>query len=276
MNKFNIFELLEKILPYRLFTYAQQKKDHLHYMIYPKVFMPNFLVVGGVKCGTFSLYKYLKDHPNVLTSGKKEIGYFNNDNIYPNHNYYLNNFRSKYAVDYSKIKAVGEFTPSYSFQPCISRIYDFNKNMRLIHVIRNPVDRAISQYYMYKKKGMESRPIEKAIFNSDESNPHQSYAYLTRGVYVDQIREMYKYFPKSQVLILKFEEFFSNKENIRNVYNFLNIPYHDISFETYNKGDYDHEITDKQLVKDLYAYYDKYNLQLRNEFNIDVSDWLKS
>lgn len=106
---------------------------------------PNFLVVGGVKCGTYSLYRYLSQHRNVLTACKKEVGYFNNDARYLNPTWYKKQFRMPRNRSAGRYLAIGEFTPSYCFSPCIERIVEYNASIKLIMMVRGPAARAVSQ-----------------------------------------------------------------------------------------------------------------------------------
>ena len=97
---------------------------------------PNFLIIGAQKSGTTSLYEYLKQHPDVLMSNKKETEFLAYDKFYlKGFNYY-----EKFFSGYKGQKCVGEASTDYSnyvgLEKTIKRIYDFNKNMKLIYILR--------------------------------------------------------------------------------------------------------------------------------------------
>jgi len=111
----------------------------------------------------------------------------------------------------------------------------------LIVLLRNPIDRAYSHYWREIKKGRETLSFEEAIkieksrlkkeIEKILENGHYvsfnfiHYSYLTRGIYVEQLKRWFKYFPKHQFLILCSEEFYSNpEEKYKEVLNFLKLP----------------------------------------------------
>ncbi len=235
---------------------------------------PNFLVAGGVKCGTYSLWKYLEQHPSVVVSYGKEPGYFNRPTqSYPDHKWYEKQFRVFDNRQSTDILAIGEFTPSYSFSPCIERIHEYNPNMKIILMVRNPVRRAISQYHMYVDKEQERRPIRQALFD-DDGEPHISYAYLTRGRYHEQLVLLYDHFRAEQILVQRVEDLSSEPEEVmQNITNFLGIsPLSNSKYVKYNAGSYLKDI-DPPLLLELQNYFAPYNAKLHNDFGIRVDDW---
>ena len=236
---------------------------------------PTFLVVGGVKCGTFSLYEYLRRHPNVVVGLEKELDYFNAaKHSFPDTAWYESQFRVLDRRKRHDIHAVGEFTPSYCFSPCVERIFEYNSHMKLIMMVRNPVDRAISQYHMYVQQGMEDRGLMDALF-ADDGEPHLSYAYLTRGRYHEQISLMRKYFPETQVLVHRLEDLAQAPEPVmRSVARFLDIsPLEGVEFKPWNVGDYSQAEVDPQLKWDLREYFRPHNMMLTEKFGIRTDDW---
>jgi len=200
--------------------------------------LPDFIIIGAQKCGTSSLFSYLKQHPELHLSVIKEIHFF--DNQYSKGiNWYRSHFPLKRLV--KKIKS-GEASPYYLFHPLVAkRVYYHCPLVKLIVMLRNPTDRAYSHYMMQNKRKVDPVPtFEEAIeienerltneidkINNDPdyiSFNHQKFSYLNRGMYYQQLSEWLKYFNLDQFLFIKSEEFFQNPSNeLLKVYDFLGI-----------------------------------------------------
>ena len=237
---------------------------------------PTFLVVGGVKCGTFSLYEYLRPHPNVVLGLEKELDYFNAvKHSFPDTAWYESQFRVLDKRTPQDILAIGEFTPSYCFSPCIERIREYSPRMKLIMMVRNPVHRAISQYHMYVQLGMEARGIREALLSDGGERPEVSYAYLTRGRYHEQIELMHRYFPDRQILVHRLEDLALAPEPVmRSVAEFLNIPpLEAVEFKPWNVGNYSPTAGESELHGELREYFLPHNVMLTEKFGIRTDDW---
>ena len=156
----------------------------------------NFLIIGAQKSGTSALADFLKTHPQIAFAKKwrkhhKEVHYFDNDKRFSrplkNHKFYHKYFRHTKKHH----KAIGEATPVYIYwEPALRRIYDYNPAMKLIVLLRNPVERAYSQYQMCKSKGevtcsfreMLDRELEMRRVDPRRQSP--LYSCLSRGHYV--------------------------------------------------------------------------------------------
>lgn len=182
--------------------------------------LPNFICIGAQKTGTTTLYHILKDHPEITVSHpRKETKFFYRDEEYELGLDYYSKFFS-YAPPK---KAIGEFDPDYLFFDYIpSRIFsDLGKNMKFIVILRNPIDRAYSQYLMSVKKGFEKLSFEEAIqqensrLKSGTREEINNFSYITRGYYDEQIERYFKHFPKENFLFINYENEF--KENLSEV-----------------------------------------------------------
>ena len=101
---------------------------------------PDFIIVGGQRCGTTSVYNNLISNPDVTPATKKEIHFFS-DNYHKGLTWYQNQFK--------KSLCTGEATPYYIFHPhSLRRISNDIPNVRIIILLRNPVDRAYSHYWL--------------------------------------------------------------------------------------------------------------------------------
>ncbi len=207
---------------------------------------PNFLIIGVQKGGTTSLYGYLTEHPQIISPLKKEMDFWSwkfNQSI----NWYLAHFP---VIPEGKKFLTGEASPSYFNHPdAARRIYQFFPKIKLIILLRNPVDRAISQYYTWRRFNWENRSLEEAI-ESDldkliKAPEKVNYwmgeqNYLAKGVYVEFLKEWMSFFPREQFLILKSEDFYVNPEaSLQQVLKFLYLPeYELLEYKNYNPGQY--------------------------------------
>lgn len=199
--------------------------------------LPDYLIIGAQKSGTTSLYSYLIQHPSILAAFHKEVHFF--DLQYDKG---VSWYRSHFPKISSLKKAgaiVGEASPYYLFHPhSARRIYDLIPHVKLILLLRNPSERAVSHYFHERRHGTESLSIQDAFNQEDiriadelkrmvadphyQSPAHQRYSYLRRGIYAGQIETYLEFFPAENMLILKAEDFFSNPaETVKKTYRFL-------------------------------------------------------
>jgi hypothetical protein len=245
---------------------------------------PNFIIIGAQKCGTSSLYQYLIQHPYILSARKKEIHYFDDVAYQLGINWYRAHFRlptAKYLTESHDRSAVitGEASPYYLAYPLApERIARILPTVKLIVMLRNPIDRAFSHYYHQVRKGRETLSFENAIEAEEErlqgeiekilrdenyySYNFWAYSYLTRGLYIEQLEMWMKYFSRDQLFILNSEEFFSNPETeLNRTLEFLQLPNHKLqSYSKVNAGSYD-----KMMVRTrhkLGEFFQPYNQQL--------------
>lgn len=255
--------------------------------------MPDFIVIGGQKCGTTSLYHYLMAHPYIISPTIKQIHFFDN-NFDKGLTWYRTHFPSyfyKYYLQqkYQKPIITGEATPYYIFHPVApKRISQFVPNAKFILLIRNPIDRTYSHYHHELRKGTEKLSFEEVIAREPErlagerekmiadesyySANHQRYSYLTRSIYVDQINEWFKYFPREQILIIKSEDMHTNLNGtVNQILDFLNVPKHpDFQLKNdqfYNVGKYDK--MDDNMRARLNDYFKPHNERLYKLLNRD-------
>ncbi len=236
---------------------------------------PNFIIIGAQKGGTTSLYVYLTQHPQIAPAAQKEIHYFDLQ-FDRGADWYYSQFPTP---EERGNKLTGEASPYYIFHPRVpQRIYDLCPEVKLIILLRNPADRAISQYHHYIKIEYESLSLEEAIAREPErlkgeiekllANPtyysyeHQHHSYLSRGIYADQLPAWLKLFPKDQILILKSEDLYANPSGTFNtVLEFLNLPPHQLeNYEKYNATEY--PPVSEALYQQLKDYFRSHNQRL--------------
>ncbi len=210
---------------------------------------PAFLIIGAQKGGTTSLYRYLEEHPKILPAIKKEINFWTH-HYHQGLDWYLAHF-PQLSVEHNFI--TGEATPNYlENKEVIPKIFEAFPQMKLIVILRNPVDRAVSQYHHWIRLGLEYRSLEAAIESELEQlgnypktaiDPQywkEACKYVWRGMYFEFIQKWMAIFPKEQFLILRSEDFYTQTpETLQQVFEFLGLPEHTIStFKTYNQGFY--------------------------------------
>jgi Sulfotransferase domain len=187
--------------------------------------LPDFLILGAQKAGTTALYAYLRRHPGVGGPSWKEVSYF--DRHYARGaDWYRGNFPNRLRT---RGKLVGEASPSYLFHPLApERVRALVPEARLIALVRNPVDRALSHYNHERALGREPLPFEAALAAEEErlrgeeerllaepryfSRAWWSHTYKARGRYAEQLERWLAVFPREQLLVVPSEELLEQPE----------------------------------------------------------------
>jgi len=201
--------------------------------------LPDFLVLGAQKAGTTALYSYLRRHPGITGPSWKEVSYF--DRHYARGPaWYRGNFPLRRA------ELVGEASPSYLFHPLApERAAALVPGARLIALVRDPVERAYSQYQHSVDFGREPLSFEEALDREEErlegeverlcadpryfSSAWWDHTYVARGLYAEQLERWYAAFPHEQLLVLANEELSERPaETYARVLEFLGAPPHEL------------------------------------------------
>jgi len=233
--------------------------------------LPDFLIIGAMKSGTSSLYRNIVNHPQIVSATKKEVHFF--DKKYDQGlEWYLSHF--PLLTENKEHFVTGEASPRYLIHPdAPKRAYDTLPKVKLIALLRNPVDRAYSHYHHMERKGKEPLSFKEAIereagqFNQNMEQVLENYkaissSYLTRGIYANQLKRWMEFFPKEQFLIVKSEEFFADPQSIFNqVTDFLQLPEWDfLNQKQWNVGQYNN--MDVQIREQLQAFFKPHNERL--------------
>jgi hypothetical protein len=212
----------------------------------PVRLMPDFIIIGGQRCGTTSLYNYLMEYPGIVPASMKEVHYFDYHFDRPGFWYRAQfpfTFNKAYIEKVRKLSFVtGEASPYYLFHPqSPRRVAKMLPAVKLIALLRNPIDRAYSQHWLEFKLGYDTLSFEEAIDQEEkrlagerermlhderyESYSYRHYSYLCRGIYMDQLQHWLQFFPREQLLILKSEDLYSNPATVvRQTLEFLGVP----------------------------------------------------
>ena len=203
--------------------------------------LPDFLIIGAQKCGTTSLFHYLGQHPQLVPSFGKEVHYFDggltpsDDNFGKGERWYRANFPLRRTI--KRGDRTFEASPLYMFHPLAPRrIHDLLPRAKLIALLRNPTERAISHYFHSKQRGLEDLSISDALHREDErlapvmksgaynSSAFIHHSYQSRGLYLPQLQRYLEYFSRERILILSSEELFSRPaQTLRTVFEFVEV-----------------------------------------------------
>lgn len=186
--------------------------------------MPNFLIIGAEKAGTTALYQYLKQHPEVYMSSIKEPKFFA-----PEYNDAVSD-REAYSLLFQEASAevaIGEASPQYLNSPnAPNLIKQYVPEVKLIAIIRQPVERAYSHYNMLVNLGYYTK-VRGFIEDFRESKSSQSlkenYSFKS-SFYFEGLNRYFSQFNKEQIRVYLYEDFKRNShEFIKSIFDFLGI-----------------------------------------------------
>jgi hypothetical protein len=163
---------------------------------------PNFLGIGAMRAGTSWLFVQLRSHKDVYISEQKELNFFN-DFYDRGIGWYTSHFPS--PKDSVKYRAIGEITPTYMADPeTASRIHAHVPDSRFVVMLRNPVNRAYSEYTKTLRNLNFQGTFDEFIA--------QTKGVLERGYYSKQLERYFEFFPRDQFLFLIFEDAISDHQ----------------------------------------------------------------
>lgn len=244
---------------------------------------PDFLIIGTAKSGTSSLYQYMIQHPQILPALTKEIGFFDFPRMYNNGiDWYLSYFPQ---IPEAKNILTGEATPSYFNRADVpERVYKYLPHVKLIVILRNPVERTISAYHHSVKDNGELRSLAEVIDTEMEmiqgmSDPSEIMKtnfkfeprYLVWSLYYYFLKNWMQVFPKEQFLILNSNNFYSNSALVMaQVFEFLDLPKHELpDYHQYTKGSY--APIDRKLQAKLSNFFNPHNQKLEDYLGIKMN-----
>ena len=205
---------------------------------------PDFVIVGAQRAGTTSLFRYLAAHPDVAVPGEKELHFFDLGFARGGDWY-----RQQFPVD----GVTGEATPYYLFHPhAPRRLAAALPVAKLIVLLRDPVERAVSHYKHEVATGFEPLAFEEAVAREEErllgeaerleadetyySFAHQHWTYVARGRYAEQLERWFSLVARERVLVLRSEDLYADPAAaLAETLAFLGLePWTPSSFERYN------------------------------------------
>jgi sulfotransferase family protein len=224
--------------------------------------LPDYLIIGAQRAGTTSLHRYLVQHPGVRTMLRTKGVHFFDTAYGRGMSWYASRFPTRLTAWWVARRhgvelRTGEASPYYLFHPLVpDRVAEHLPRVKLIALLRDPVQRAYSHYQHEVARGFETLSFEEAV----EAEPvrlagetermladpgyhsfaHQHHSYLARGCYAEQLERWRARFDDRQLLVLSSERFFAEPEaSFRRVLEFLELPgFTPDAFERHNAHHY--------------------------------------
>lgn len=234
--------------------------------------LPSFVIIGAYKCGTTSLFEYLSRHPRIARPDKKEINFFTR---------YFDNGLPWYRSHFPRLGDVSgriafEATPAYLPNArAARRARQVLPDAKLIVLLRNPTERTMSHYYFRPPRGAGTEALrdtiraeisrirgrEQAFLDADEDGKSDT-QYVLKSVYVYQLENWLRCFPRHQVMVLSAERLFENPALwVRRICTFVGVEERDLgSFPAFRKSD--RRQTDPVIEAELEDYFKPLNEEL--------------
>ena len=215
---------------------------------------PEFLIIGAQRCGTTSLYKYLAQHPQFRSATLRTKGVhffdtrFERGLAWYRAHFPTSMYRAWFRARTGADLVTGEASPYYLFHPHVPyRIAKHLPDVRLIVMLRDPIERTYSQWQHELSRGFEDCHVFKDALDREaerlagevermeadpayKSHSHQHHSYMARSRYADQLEVYRSLFPASQIHVIKAEDFFSDPaEEYGRVLEFLGMSPHRLS-----------------------------------------------
>ena len=196
--------------------------------------VPDFVIIGCQRGGTSSLYRYLGLHPDISASLRKETEYFT-AKFPEGEAWYRAHFplalRHRVAAAIGKRRLTFEATPDYLVDPrAPARCHALLPEARIVVMLREPGERALSQFHHNVRLGLETETFDRAIEleeprisadlakmvddPSTSATEFRRFSYLTRGDYAEQLQRWFDLYPRDRFLIVESEEFFSHPDRV--------------------------------------------------------------
>ena len=244
----------------------------------------NFVIVGAQKSGTTALSHFLRQHPEICFCREKEAHYFDREEYFRTGTPDYKIYHGFFDRDPQQHKVIGEVTPIYMYwEPCMKRIWEYNKNIKIIAILKNPIHRAYSGWRMEKLRNAENLSFPEATQNEVERcrenlpDRHRVYSYIDRGFYTEQVRRIFRFFPAQNCLFLKNEDLLNNhQKTLYEIFNFLGIS-KDVAIKpeiVFSNSSVVGSISkaDFMYLKKIYYYEIK---QLENMLNWSLESWFR-
>jgi hypothetical protein len=244
-----------------------------------KVEKLNFIVAGAQKSGTTALHYFLQKHADITLGDQQEMHFFDDEELFSR------------PVDYAALHChfapmrattiAGECTPSYLYwKPAAERIWKYNPDIKLLVLLRNPIDRAFAHWNMQRFKGRESLDFIAAV-NAEKNRIAQPlslesrlFSYVDRGFYSEQLERFLKFFPREQLKVIKFEAFRNQQqEALNSICEFLGVkPLGRVRSKDKNIVPYEREMTLDERGY-LYEIFADEIVRVEQLLEWDCSDW---
>ncbi len=193
----------------------------------------DFMIVGAQKCGTTALAAFCAEHPDICMADPKEPHVFDAPGFDPG---VVDDRYQACFSHYGGEQLLGEATPIYMYWPEIAgHLHRYNPDLKLIVILRDPVDRAVSHYRMARERNEEQRGLVAAFLLETfrlraDRDPRATdsssrlHSYLDRGQYRRQIENLQRWFEPDRVLILDSADLLArHDQTLGRVFRFLGV-----------------------------------------------------
>ena len=244
----------------------------------------HFVIIGAQRSGTTYLYDILEQHPEICMSipKKPEPKYFLGKS---KEELNLKEYIDKYFINSNNsIKIFGEKSTSYyERKESAMLINALLPKAKILIILRNPIQRALSNYFFSVNNGLETRTLEE-VFILNKKAPNNSsirfisvnpFNYLGRGEYHKYIKRYRRYFDSSKIKIILFEELVNNKQKIVELYSYLGVDktFRPINIEIpVNSSGLQNSIS-KEILEFLKSYYVEHNKKLEKISGLKLDLW---
>jgi|TARA_B100000530_G_scaffold317101_1_gene247900 hypothetical protein len=248
--------------------------------------LPDFLVIGGKRCGTTTLFEFLRQHQMIAEPVIDHMGFFD-DNYSIGINYYKSFFPIKTEETAKKLDY--DVTTSYLTSPFVAeRVAKEIPNVKIIVLLRNPTSRAWSDYNASQKKDaseeefqtyiddelqeLEASDFEEKVSKNDYNMSEPFSNFIKKGLYSVYLKKWLKLFPRKNFLFISTESF-SNDENkvFKQIFDFLGLSNFEIhKLQRMSKGNY--EKLNPKIKNKLDLFFAPHNDELFKLIN-EKYDW---
>ena len=192
----------------------------------------NIFLVGAPKCGTTKLADYFKYHPSINITNPKEVNYFSYNDLISRDIYYdewlcsnFDDYKKSFQQKDTAIYACDSSVSYFDSQNAPHKIYEYDKNSKIIIILRDPIERAKSHFKMDSRLGYIYKTLDEILDDEASEEYNQT---IGISLYYNKVKKYIDLFGTSNVYIISFEEFKKdNKKVIKDICNFLDIPLSD-------------------------------------------------
>lgn len=230
-----------------------------------RVSPPEFFILGAQKAGTTALFQMLVQHPSIIPPlTGKELQFFNKKHS-PDKKDFQGYARCLPPDSIRRRRMTFDATPGYLFYEHVpAALHSYAPNAKLIVLLREPEQRAYSQWKMMRYKWQrlgrtcaETRPFGVVATQHNDQ-------VVQRGVYVEQLQRYLKYYPPVQLLVIDSNQLKNDpKQALNQVFEFLEIPQHRIEYKQSHMGEGRNEDGDVEAIEYLRQYYQPHNRKLK-------------